>query len=278
MPALQTTTSRKPNRTNKALDILNANVSRIRNSDAWRDALALRRRLHRYSFQNAMLIHLQRPDATMVAGYGRWQELGRQVRKGEKGISILAPMVKKIEREDGTTDKRLFGFKAASVFDISQTDGEPIPEPPRPEPLTADDPRASSLYDALAAYALTHGSVVSLVSRDELGDAHGCYHVLTRAISVAADLAPVHRLKTLVHEIAHAHLHGKAIPDRSLAEVEAESVAYLVLDALGIDSGGYSFHYVAHWAGEAEDLLKAGDAAVRTADAIIAAVEEGGTA
>jgi antirestriction protein ArdC len=260
--------------TNRALEVLNANVERIRSGPEWAAALRLRSRLHRYSFSNVLLIHLQCPDATMVAGYRAWQGLGRQVRKGERAISILAPLTRTVEDDDGEKNRIVVGFRAASVFDVGQTDGPPLPEPPRPEPLEGDDRRAVAILDALTRYAASLGCAVERGS-DALGQANGAYDPATRRILLATGLAPAQEAKTLVHEIAHAQLHANGAADRARAEVQAESAAFLTMDALGIDSGGYSFHYVAHWAGSTEDLLRAGDAAVRVADELIEACKEG---
>ena len=255
----------------RALEVLRENVERLRSSDEWRAALAVRSRLHRYSFNNVLLIAVQRPDASMVAGYRKWQELGRQVRKGERSIAILAPMIKTVTNDAGEKEARVMGFRTASVFDVSQTEGEPIPSIEPPALLDGDHAEADRLFALVSAFAEAQGSPITLVDRLE---ANGCYYVDTRAISVRSDLPPLHRLKTAVHEVAHALLHGRA--DRpvgyELGELEAESAAYLVASALGIDTSAYSFAYVAHYAGDAEALLASGEAATRAADAILAGI------
>lgn len=258
-------------RTNRAYETLTENVERIRSSEQWKAALQVRAKLHNYSFSNVMLIALQCPDATMIAGYRKWQELGRQVRKGEKSIAILAPMVKKMKDDDGEEKRRVIGFRAASVFDVSQTDGEELPMPPAPQLLDGDGEAIDAAYQRVVELAGTLGSKVELVDPETLGTANGAYYLATKAIVIRSDLSPLHRLKTAIHEVAHAMMHNGA-SDRQLGEVEAESTAYLVSDALGFDTGSYSFAYVAGWAGETDALLKAGDRACKAADQIITAI------
>ena len=262
-------------RQNRALDLIRENVERIQTSEQWKAALDIRARFHSYSFNNCMLISIQKPDATLVAGYRKWQEMNRQVRKGETSIAIFAPMLKKVQDEQtGEWVKRLIGFRTASVFDVSQTDGEPIPMPPRPEPLTGRDDEAAALWTKITEYATSLGSPIALV--DDLRGANGCYHVDSKRIEVVSDLPALQRVKTAIHEVAHALLHGRENrpTEYDLGELEAESAAYLVADALGIDTGAYSFAYLAHYAGEADDLMKAGQNAVKAADAILAALGE----
>jgi antirestriction protein ArdC len=251
--------------------MLQSEVERIRNGSEWRAVLSMRQKLHAYSFSNLLLIYWQRPDASMVAGYNKWRDMGRQVRKGERGLAILAPLTKRYQDDDGNTKHYVYGFKSVSVFDVSQTDGEPLPQPPMPQALTAEDPRAAALYDSLVAYAASIGSTVTTAARETLHGAHGSCSLLDGAIKIAEDLAATHKLKTLIHEIAHALMH-KSAHERERAEVEAESVAFIVCDSLGIDTSSYSFHYVAHWQGDAEELIKAGTDAVKVADAILAAI------
>ena len=260
--------------TTRALEVLHENVERIRNGDEWRRALEFRSRFHKYSFSNAFLIALQHPSATMVAGYRKWQELGRQVRKGEKSIGILAPMTRKIRDEADEERIVVTGFRTASVFDVSQTDGPEIPDVPRPTLLNGDDEAAIRMLLHAEGFARDLGLKVAYVPQGELHGAMGSYPPATGWIRVREDVSPKQQLKTLVHEIAHGILHSK-IDDRqshSLIELEAESAAYLVADGLGLDTSAYSFHYVAHYAVDAELLLKSGDAAVKAADQILAAL------
>jgi len=204
---------------------------------------------------------MQRPDATQVAGYHTWKSVGRQVRKAEHGIAILAPVVPRLrvedEGEDGT-ERVLVGhptaFRLARVFDIAQTDGEALPAVI--SRLTGDD--ADSRFAGLVKVAdsLGYSVEVSELPGERNGD---CTFDLKR-IRVREGLEPAQSVKTLAHELAHAILHSQADRiglTRVVAELEAESVAFVVCDDLGFDSSAYSFGYIATWAGGGDDADKA---------------------
>lgn len=237
-------------------------ISAIVTGEDWKRMLAVAAKFHRYSANNHLLIFLQQPDATVVAGYRRWEELGRHVRKGEKGIWILAPCKyrTKIEGDDGeeTTVQTIRGFRVVYVFDISQTEGEPLDDLDafRPELLTGASP--DGLWDALVGRA---GEAGFTVLRTQRGRENGYCDFSAREIGVRPDVEPLQAVKTLIHEIGHALLHDPDTPDglattSSRKEVEVESVAYIVCDAIGLDSGDYSFAYVARWAEGSTDLVK----------------------
>ena len=204
---------------------------------------------------NQLLIFTQMPVATLVAGYRAWQRLGRQVRRGEKAIAILAPCVHRTKVEDQDGDERelrsLRGFRVAYVFDVSQTDGEPLEdlEAIRPQLLDGDAPEG--IWDALATVARGAGfEVVRHRRRHE----NGYCDLVNKVIAVRPDVTGAQAVKTLVHELAHALLHGDRVArSRELAEVE--SVAYVVCGALGLDTGDYSFAYVARWSHGAVELV-----------------------
>jgi len=209
--------------------------------------LAVASRFHSYSLNNQLLIFSQRPDATRVAGFHTWRSLGRGVRKGEKGLAIFAPCTNKrrvvqidpSDAEDDAFVKTLTGFRVVYVFDFSQTEGEPLEalDAVRPELLSGGS--SSGLWDALVAQANAAGfQVVRKQRRSE----NGYCDFGAREIGVRPDVDDLQADKTLVHELAHALLHGDALTgDRSRHEVEVESVAFIVLRALDLDSGSYSF-------------------------------------
>jgi antirestriction protein ArdC len=241
------------------LDRLTEGIAQLTTSRAWQGWLDVQRRFHRYSFGNTMLIHLQRPDASYVAGFHTWLRLGRRVRKGEKGIAILAPIVRRLRVENQNGEDQVIvgaprNFKPASVFDLSQTEGDHLPE--ISSRLVGDDPR--SAFVPLVEVAASVGFAVELV--DEFPDARNgdCSHGDHR-IRLRRHLAPAQRVKTLAHELAHAVLHGPncELSERGLKELEAESVAYVVCNELEIDSSSYSFGYVAGWAGGGPEATKA---------------------
>jgi antirestriction protein ArdC len=241
------------------LSQLTEGIRRLTTSEAWLEWMRTQSRFYRYSFGNALLIAWQRPDASLVAGYRRWLELGRQVRQGETGIRILAPCRYRTAR-DGDNDNdgsdlvdTVRSFRVAVVFALEQTDGEPLPELPIARVL-GDDP--AGCFDTLCDQALELGYQVALDSFDSPSKC-GETNFATRTVTIRHDLSPAHRVKTMFHELAHIALEhgGCAFGARSVAELEAESVAWICCDAVGIVSDGYSFAYVASWAG-------GGDAAI----------------
>ncbi len=236
----------------QVLDRLKDGIQELTSGQRWADWLAFCGRFHRYSFHNQVLILAQRPDASWVAGYRAWQLLGRQVRRGERGIAIFAPRSLDSSKHDPTDEDecRVVRFRVVRVFDVAQTDGQELPRPLRE--LAGHRPRLE--LDRLLGLAGRLGFTVEFLElrRDRHGD---CSHVLRR-IRIDRRLAPAQLTKTLCHELAHAILHGEDFAgSRPLAELEAESVAYGVCDELGIDSSEYSLGYVASWAGGGEQAV-----------------------
>jgi len=261
-----------------ALERLSEGIAQLTSSERWTDWLTMQSRFHKYSFGNTLLILAQCPDATRVAGYNAWRQFDRFVRKGEKGIWILAPMVYKTNAdemsEEDDSSKVIRGFKPVPVFDVSQTDGRDLPE--ICTRLTGDQP--GDAYNHLLSVA--HGLGFT-VQEDYLdGGVNGdCNHAQKR-IRVEVRNDERQQVKTLAHELGHAVLHepGEGRPDsRPLLELEAESVAYVVCQNLGIETADYSFGYVATWAGAsdaARDAIKASGSRIqRAADQILTAIE-----
>jgi antirestriction protein ArdC len=190
----------------------------------------------------------QRRGATLVAGYRKWQELGRQVRKGERGIAIFAPIVRKVETHDGDAET-VVRFRILHVFDVAQTDGEPLPEPCKMLEAGGDQADYMRILDHAHAQGLT-------VDVDDIaGGANGYIRRDGQRIVIGAHCfetgTQAQRIKTLAHELGHWHDLG---PDesgryeRDAAEIVAESVAYVVGHALGLDTSDYSAGYVLTWA------------------------------
>jgi len=226
------------------IDKLADGIGKLTSSDGWQNYLDFQSRFHCYSYGNVLLIAAQRHEATRVAGFNAWRKLDRPVRKGEKAIWILAPVVYKnadIE-DDGDQHRIVRGFRRVPVFDVAQTDGEELPS--AGTRLDGDDPLG--VYAKLVTFAESIGFAVEDYRFP--GATNGeCSHGEHR-IRVAVCNSPAQRVKTLAHELAHAQLHQR-FEHRALAELEAESTAYVVCRALGIDSSDYSFGYVAAWAG-----------------------------
>jgi antirestriction protein ArdC len=257
-----------------------AAVGSLTTGDDWKRMLETASRFTQYSANNLFLIMLQRPDATRVAGYRTWQGLGRQVRKGEKGIRILAPC--KFRRtetaDDGTEAVRvgISGFTTAAVFDISQTDGEPVPDV-RPQLLVGEGP--AGLWEAVSERITAAGYTIERVGAADLGGANGCTNPASRIVTIREDVSPAQATKTLAHELAHIELgHVTDLTGyatcRGRCEVEAESVAYLICQAAGMASDGYTWHYIARWAdGDAEVVRQTADRVVKASRAILDGLE-----
>jgi antirestriction protein ArdC len=227
-------------------------VRELLTSEGWRRWAETRATFHKYSFGNCLLIACQRPDATQVAGFRAWQQLGRQVRKGERSIRIMAPMVLKSRDSDGNelreTDEPRILFRAVPVFDIGQTDGEPLAEAPS-EPVTGDS--HARYIEPLTAHAASLGYGVE---SEQLEHAGGYCDVKRRRIVIADGTRSANaRVRTLVHELAHAHGVTYRDYSRGEAEVIVETAATIVCGALGLDTSGESIPYIAGW-GEDGDL------------------------
>ena len=265
---------------------LSEQVLSLTSSTAWTDWLRTAARFHSYSFRNTVSIWSQRPEATHVAGYRVWQAIGRQVRKGERGIEILAPVSRRVEddadaetragtgggvrrprgaaKEPGilTPPRKVLGYRIAHVFDISQTDGDPLPgaDAARPTLLTGQAPE--NLWNGLALQVDEAGFGLALEAPP--GDANGLTSWAERRVLVRPELGDAQRVKTLAHELGHVALHEpddvldlSALACPGQKEVEAESVAFLVTSAHGMDSSAFSFAYVAGWAQRAGGDIQA---------------------
>ena len=244
-------------------------VGAIHDSDTFRRYLDVQSRFPTYSPNNVVLILSQRPDATRVAGYATWRALDRQVRRGEKGIRIIVPMRRKENEEDTPEESRLF-FGSAVVFDVSQTDGAPLPEVPVP---ILEGEAGGTLMESLLAWAGQEGVRVRLDRGELPRSAMGDYTPSEQSIRLAA--APMRQMvKTLAHELGH-HVHLTRFGEESRVQEEretvAEAVAYVVCAAHGIDTGERSFSYIATWAEDGRALK----AAMGTIQKVAAVIIEG---
>ena len=251
---------------------LESGVEKLFTSNRYQEYLKTMAKFHNYSFNNTLLIAMQRPDATLVTSYKNWQSMGRQVMKGEKGITIIAPAPYKKMKEKEVLDENqrpIMGtdgkpktekvevtvphFKAVTVFDIAQTSGEPI-QTLAPELLTAAVQDFDSFMQAIQKLSPVP------IRFDEIdGNANGYYHNADKEIVIKKGLSESQTLKTAIHETAHAKLHDREImeslgveKDRLTKEVEAESVAYCVCSSFGLDTSDYSFPYIAGWSSSRE--------------------------
>lgn len=262
-----TTTADK---TEELLEQLHDGIETLTTSEAWTAWLDVARRLPNYSLNNLILIWTQMPDASQVAGYRAWKALGRQVRKGERGLRILAPCTYKQTDDDTGEERRVLrGFRSVAVFDITQTDGDPLPAAPVTT-LTGEVPRLfrQQLSCLIRAQGFTFRQGPMPHGHES---ANGLTDWGTRTVTVRDDLTDAQAAKTTAHELAHVLLHGPTTNlDRGTKEVEAESVAYLVCATAGLDASGYSFGYVAGWAGgDLEVITSTATRVLETARSVI---------
>lgn len=281
-------------------DKLEEGLKELFESEKYKTYLSTMSKFHNYSFNNTLLIAMQKPEATLVAGYKAWQKnFERHVNKGEKAIRILAPAPYKIKEErdklDPVTGEMMFdengmpqkeqvevtipAFRAVSVFDVSQTDGKPIPELEAQELLSTVEG-----YEDFVQ-ALMNVAPVPIGFEDIPGDSKGYFHTEEKRIAVQENMSESQTLKTMVHEVAHSMLHNKEInrddlmeapaKDRNTKEVEAESVAYTVCQHFGIETSDYSFGYIAGWSSgkDMKELKSSLDTIRKTALELITGIE-----
>ena len=294
-------TSEKPAEKLKEItDRLEQGIKELFDSERYKEYLRVMSKFHNYSFNNTLLIAMQKPDASLVAGFSAWKNnFQRNVVKGEKGIKIIAPSPFKIKQEmdkiDPATNKPVMGadgkpvkeekeitipaFKVVSVFDVSQTEGKELPDI-AVDTLTGDVERFKDVFAALEKT-----SPVPIGFEKIEGGAHGYYHLEEKRIAIDEGMSELQTLKTAIHEIAHAKLHDIDLnapkeeqqdrPDRRTREVQAESVAYAVCQHYGLDTSDYSFGYVAGWSSGRElDELKSSLETIRaTAAEIINSID-----
>ncbi len=295
-------TSEKPAEKLKEItDRLEQGITELFDSERYREYLKVMSKFHNYSFRNTVLIAMQKPDASLVAGFSAWKNnFERNVMKGQKGIKIIAPSPYKIKQEmqkiDPHTQKPVIGkdgkpvteekevtipaYKVVSVFDVSQTEGKELPDIAVDE-LTGDVDRYKDFFAALEKT-----SPVPIAFENIEGGSHGYYHLEDKRIAINEGMSELQTLKTAIHEIAHAKLHDIDLNapkdeqqphvDRRTREVEAESVAYTVCQHYGLDTSDYSFGYVAGWSSGRElSELKSSLETIRSAAAeIINSIDE----
>lgn len=252
---------------------LEQGVKDVFTSDKYTEYLKFMSNFTNYSFNNIMLILMQKPEASLVAGYKTWQTKGRQVRKGEKGLTILAPCPHRIEEEDEDGNKVVkawTSFRAIKVFDVSQTDGDELPTG-CVKALRDSVNGFDELFDKLCKISPVGVNIEHIDS-----GANGFFSTKRKLIVVKEGMSEAQTIKTLIHEISHAILHDREDgeekdADRRTREVQAESVAYTVCSALGLDTSDYSFGYIAGWSEgkELKELSASMEVIIKTAAGII---------
>ena len=277
---------------------LEEGVEKVFTSEQYQMYLQTMAKFHNYSFNNTLLIAMQRPDATLLAGYQTWQKkFHRHVKRGEKGIKIIAPVpvkekrqVEKIDEEtqeivigiDGqpeteTVERILPRFRVTTVFDVSQTEGEPLPTLEVNE-LVGD----VFIYEDFMK-GLEEISPVPFQFQEIDSGAKGYYSNAEKLVAIQTGMSQAQTMKTAVHETAHAILHDRDVmeengitKDRMTKEVESESVAYVVCNHFGLDTSNYSFNYVAGWSSDKEmpELRSSMDTIRLTSSQLIADITE----
>ncbi len=271
-------------------DKLEEGVRAVFTSNEYREYLDFLSKFHDYSFSNCILIKMQLPSASLVAGYGDWlKKHHRYVKQGEKAIRILAPTPYKRKEEKEVVDEHgnkskeevevlVPCFKIVNVFDVSQTEGEPLPS------LGVDELDGTvELFDAFMD-ALKEVSPVPIGYEDIPGSSHGYYDHVERKIAIKEGMPQLQTLKTGIHEVAHAVLHAwpedtnlppKDGPDKHTKEVQAESVAYTVCQHYGLETSDYSFAYIAGWSSgrDVKELKESLGVIRQTAHDLIAAID-----
>ncbi len=279
-------------------DKLEEGLKELFDSEKYRSYLSTMSKFHNYSVNNTLLIAMQKPEASLVAGFRAWQKnFNRHVNKGEKGIRILAPTPYIIKEERDKLDPvtgevmldkegmpqteevevKIPAFRAVSVFDVSQTDGEPIPELEAKELLST----VEGYEDFIKA--VTYVAPATISFEDIPGSSRGFFSPTENRIAVQEGMSESQTLKTMVHETAHSMLHSKEVDsdilvpvkDRNTKEVEAESIAFTVCSHFGIDTSEYSFGYIAGWSSgrDMKELKSSLDTIRKTASELIMGIE-----
>lgn len=279
----------------KVTNALEQGIQELFESEHYKKYLKVMSKLHNYSFNNSLLIAMQRPNATMVAGYTSWKKnFHRNVKKGEKGIRILAPapyrIKKEVEKIDPVTQKPVIGangesikehvqitipaYKVTTVFDVDQTEGEELPEIAKPLQDKVKD--FQKVFDIVKKI-----SPVPIQLKEMHDGVNGYYDLNNKNIVIKKCMSDAQTLKTAIHEIGHAKLHDKdsgieVNADQRTKEVEAESISYVVCNHLGVDTSEYSFGYIAGWSSgkKLEELKKSMNQIQHTASEIITDIDK----
>ena len=275
----------REDRLKELADQLEIGVKSVRRSEEFKKLLATMAKFPHYSLNNCILISMQRPDATLCQSYSAWKKMGRYVKKGEKGIKVIAPSPYTIEKEvdkldangrvvldkDGEPVKvkqelNLMGFKAESTFDVSQTEGKELPK------LGIDELKGDVNKFSILMSVIRDISPAPIGYEDITTGAKGYYHVAEKRIAIQKDMSELQTLKTCLHEVVHAKLHADAARDisKNRKEIEAEGTAAVVLNFFGYDTGAYSFPYLASYTTDGSmKELKAALKTIRSTSAMI---------
>lgn len=265
-----------------AIESISNGLASIESSDDWIRYLKFCSNFYNYSYNNIILIMMQRPNASYVAGYTAWRKMNCYVRKGEKGIGILCPCIRKVETFAEPDDTKVYndmeaekevkkvisGFKVGYVFDLSQIEGDDSMLPVLVTGLAGDSEQEQAIYEALLKYVSNQYQVEEVTGIS----AKGSYNIETQVITVRSDLQYQQKLKSLLHEFSHAidfSLHPDMTIARNKRELIAESCVFVVCLRLGIDTSSYSFLYLKSWLQDPKELGEIADAVQKISSRII---------
>lgn len=270
-----------------ALDRIDSGLATINTDEDWLHYLVFQSQFYNYSFRNAMLIYMQNPEATFVKGYKAWNQLGRYVKKGAKGLAILAPCIykkevfKESENQQEYHDKEgekefkkvLTGFRIAYVFDLADTDGSDELIPVLVKGLAGNSEQEKEIYEKLFAFISKKHTVQEVAGTASKGS----FNLETKVISVREDLEYLQKVKTILHEYAHLldfEMHPEKEISRNRRELIAESTAFVVSLRLGLDTSRYSMSYIRSWLKDKEELKIIADTVQKISYRIITELAE----
>lgn len=274
--------SKNMDKIKEAMNTISTGLASIDSDSEWLRYLTFTSRFFNYSYNNIILIMMQCPNATYVAGYRAWQKMNRYVKQGEKGIGILCPCIRKVEAFKEPDDTKVYndkegekevkkvvsGFRIGYVFDLSQTDGDDSMLPVLVTGLAGNSEQEKAIYEALYSYVSSQYCVQEVTGIS----AKGSYNIETQQITVRADLEYRQKLKSLLHELSHA-IDFSMNPDmtipRNKRELIAESCAFVVCLRLGIDTSSYSFSYLKSWLKDPKEIGEIADCVQKISSKII---------
>lgn len=265
-----------------AIENVSNGLAAIEDSDSWKSYLKFCSMFYNYSYNNIILIMAQQPNATYVAGYTTWRKMNRYVKKGEKGIGILCPCIRKVETFVDPEDIKIYqdkegekevktivsGFKIGYVFDLSQTDGDDSMLPVLVSGLQGSSEQEKAVYEALLRYVSSQYCVQEITGIS----AKGSFNIETKVITVRSDLQYQQKLKSLLHELSHAldfDMHPDMTIPRNKRELIAESCAFVICLRLGIDTSSYSFSYLRSWMKDPKEIGEIADCVQKISSKII---------
>ena len=274
--------SKNQDKIKAALERIDTCLATIDTNEDWLNYLSFQSLFYNYSFGNTILIYSQNPQATYVRGYKAWNQLGRYVKRGSKGLAILAPCFKKVEDFKEPEDKAVYqdaegkketkriisGFRVTYVYDIADTDGSDEYLPVLVKGLAGNRDAEKEIYDRLLAFISTEHTVKEVTGTASKGS----YNLDTGVICVRNDLEYLQKIKTLLHEYAHAidfKMHPEPDVSRNRRELIAESVAFVVSMRLGLDTSSYSMSYIKSWLKDADELKIIADTVQKVSARII---------